>query len=171
MFLLHYDQPNWSAEALTIIHRSCITTSCIIPRRPLSPTARRAGWQGCLYSLDDIPKLGKIEVVNQGVIREKKEVLAQWKQSNSLLRTKPNLRGWVADILTCVERLPTTFKLDELYEFEEELAGKHRDNHNVRPKIRQQLQVLRDLGLVKFVSPGEYEYLGKHDEGTQHPKS
>jgi hypothetical protein len=26
----------------------------------------------------------------------------------------------------------------------------------VRPKMRQQLQVLRDLGLIEFASPGHY---------------
>jgi len=167
MFLLHYDRIKWTVEDLMVIHRSCITTSCIIPRKPLSSTARRAGWQGCIYSLDRIPKLGQIEVIDQGVIREKAEILAQWKQSDSLLRTKPELRGWVADILTCVERLPSTFKLDDMYAFEDELGKKHRDNHNIRPKIRQQLQVLRDLGLVNFVSPGVYEYLGKTNASWQ----
>ncbi|PYX03071.1 MAG: restriction endonuclease, partial [Acidobacteria bacterium] len=29
-------------------------------------------------------------------------------------------------------------------------------NQNVRAKIRQQLQILRDLGLLDFISPGEY---------------
>jgi len=101
------------------------------------------------------------------MVREKGEVLAQWKRSDSLLKTKPELRGWVADILTCVERLPSTFKLDDMYAFEDELGEKHRDNHNIRPKIRQQLQVLRDLGIVRFVSLGVYEYLGKTNAAWQ----
>jgi type II restriction enzyme len=166
MFLLHYDRIKWTVENLMVIHRSCITTSCIIPRKPLSSNARRAGWQGCTYSLDRIPKLGQIQVINQGLVREKAEILAQWKQSDSLLGTKPELRGWVAEVLTCVERLPSIFKLDEIYAFEDELGEKHRDNHHIRPKIRQQLQVLRDLGLVNFVSPGVYEYLGKQTIAT-----
>ena len=29
-------------------------------------------------------------------------------------------------------------------------------NHNVRPKIRQQLQVLRDRGWLEFVGRGRY---------------
>jgi len=160
MFLLRYNRIKWKVEDLLLIHRSCITTSCVIPRKPLSSTARRAGWQGCLYLLDRIPKLGQIEVVNHGIVREKAEVLTQWRQSDSLLGSKPEIRGWLADVLTCVERLLSTFALDDMYAFEAELAEKHPENHNTRPKIRQQLQVLRDLGLVKFVSPGVYKYLG-----------
>ena len=32
----------------------------------------------------------------------------------------------------------------------------HPDNRHVRDKIRQQLQVLRDLGLVEFLGRGRY---------------
>ncbi len=150
-------------DDLLVIHRSCITTSCIVPRKPLSSEARRAGWQGCVYALDRIPKLGQIEVINQGRVRDKSEVLMQWRQSNSLLKAKPEFRGWLAEILTCVERLLSTFTLDDMYTFEDELAEKHPENHNIRPKIRQQLQVLRDLGLLKFVSPGVYQFLRSHE--------
>ncbi len=34
------------------------------------------------------------------------------------------------------------------------------NNKNVRPKIRQQLQVLRDLGLIEFEGQGKYTLLG-----------
>jgi len=144
-----------------VIHKACITLACLEPRTPLAQTAKRAGWQGCTFLLDRIPKLGQIEIVTQGTIREKTEVLAQWRQSDSLLKARPEFRGWLADILTCVERLFSTFTLEDVYSFEEELAAKHPENHNIRPKIRQQLQVLRDLDLVRFVSPGVYQYLGK----------
>jgi type II restriction enzyme len=104
--------------------------------------------------------LGQIEVIRHGVVRDKVEVIGQWKQSDTLLRAEPARRGWLADTLTCVERLFSTFTLDEMYAFEKELAAKHPENHHIRPKIRQQLQLLRDLGLVKFISPGMYQYLG-----------
>lgn len=166
LILLHYNRIEWAVEDLSVIHRACITENCIIPRRPLSITARRAGWQGCLISIEDTPKLGQIDVITHEVVREKASVLAQWKQANSLLRTKPEYRGWLADILTCVEKLFSTFSLDDMYAFEEELGEKHPENHNIRPKIRQQLQILRDLGIVKFVSPGIYEYLGRRYSET-----
>jgi len=43
------------------------------------------------------------------------------------------------------------------YRFERELAALYPRNHNLRPKIRQQLQVLRDAGLLKFEGQGTYE--------------
>jgi type II restriction enzyme len=55
--------------------------------------------------------------------------------------------------------LYSTFTLENVYSFEKELSDKHPKNRNVRPKIRQQLQLLRDLGLVEFVTPGVYRRL------------
>jgi type II restriction enzyme len=43
-----------------------------------------------------------------------------------------------------------------VYRFENRLAGLHPQNRNIRPKIRQQLQVLRDRGLLEFVERGVY---------------
>lgn len=76
-----------------------------------------------------------------------------------LLEAEPRARGWLADVLRCVERLYSTFTLENVYPFEAGLVAKHPKNRNVRPKIRQQLQVLRDLGLVEFVTPGVYRRL------------
>jgi len=159
LILLHYDRARWAVEDLSLIHRACITASCITPRRPLSPTARRAGWQGYTIRLGQIPAQGRIHVVSQGRVREKAEVLAQWKQTDSLLKSRPETRGWLADVLRCIERCLTTFTLANVYAFEDELAAKHPENHNVRAKIRQQLQVLRDLGFVEFSGPGLYRHL------------
>jgi type II restriction enzyme len=159
LILLHYDRANWAVEDLSLVHRACITTSCIAPRTPLSPAARRAGWQGYTIMLREIPTLGQIDVVRNGQVREKSEVLAQWKQTDSLLKSRPETRGWLADVLRCVESCFKSFTLANMYAFESELAAKHPDNHNVRAKIRQQLQLLRDLGFIEFLGPGEYRYM------------
>ena len=156
LILLRYDAIRWVVSDLELIHRACITTSCLKRRKPLSATAKRAGWEGCMISLASVPTLGRIGVVRNGNIRPKKAILEQWKQSSRLLETEPRARGWVADVLTCVERLYSTFTLENVYSFEKELAQKHPKNQHVRPKIRQQLQALRDLGLIEFVSPGVY---------------
>jgi len=63
----------------------------------------------------------------------------------------PELTGWGADVWACVEKLPKKFSLSDVYKFEQELSRRHPDNHHVREKIRQQLQVLRDRGLVTFL--------------------
>jgi type II restriction enzyme len=138
--------------------------SCIIPRKPLGPNAKRAGWQGCTISLERIPELGRIQVIEQGHIRDKSAVLEQWSKSEFLLKAKPEMRGWLADVLRCVERCFTNFTLANIYAFEVELAAKHPENHNVRAKIRQQLQVLRDLGFIEFLGSGEYMRLSTRQE-------
>jgi type II restriction enzyme len=53
------------------------------------------------------------------------------------------------------------FKIDDLYKYEEEFQKKHPNNNNIRPKLRQILQLLRDKGLIKFEEPGCYKKLFK----------
>ena len=68
--------------------------------------------------------------------------------------------GWVADVLRCVERIGIRkFTLAEVYAFENYLSELHPENNNVKPKIRQQLEVLRDAGVLEFLGPGQYQLL------------
>jgi type II restriction enzyme len=61
------------------------------------------------------------------------------------------------DVLNAVRRLmKAEFALDDVYAFESELQAAHPKNRNVKPKIRQQLQVLRDLGFIQFTGQGRY---------------
>ncbi len=48
------------------------------------------------------------------------------------------------------------FTLADVYAHAGALAKLHPKNAHVRDKIRQQLQVLRDLGLLEFLGRGEY---------------
>jgi hypothetical protein len=50
----------------------------------------------------------------------------------------------------------TEFDLGEVYAFESKLERLHPANRHIRDKIRQQLQVLRDLGLLQFLGRGDY---------------
>ena len=51
--------------------------------------------------------------------------------------------------------VPTnTFTTAEVYAFTRELEKLHPDNRHVRDKIRQQLQVLRDMGLLRHIERG-----------------
>ena len=161
LVLLHYDRPKWRVRDLALIHRACITESCIHRRKPLSERAERAGWEGCDILLTEIPELGKIPVVTEGKIRDKELVLEQWKQSSRLLGANPLERGWLADVLRCIERLYVDFRVRDVYSFEEELARLHPANRHVKDKIRQQLERLRDMGILESVSRGEYRYLGR----------
>jgi type II restriction enzyme len=61
------------------------------------------------------------------------------------------------DVLQVVQSLnKTDFLLSDVYAHENELAKLHPNNSHVRDKIHQQLQVLRDLGLLKFLGSGYY---------------
>jgi type II restriction enzyme len=51
------------------------------------------------------------------------------------------------------------FTLQEMYDFVPRLEGLHPGNKHVPDKIRQQLQVLRDNGILEFGSPGKYRLL------------
>jgi hypothetical protein len=44
-----------------------------------------------------------------------------------------------------------------MYEHADELAKLHPNNAHIRDKIRQQLQVLRDLDLLDFLGDGLYQ--------------
>lgn len=53
----------------------------------------------------------------------------------------------------------TEFTLDDVYKFEAKLAILHPENHHIKDKIRQQLQVLRDNHYLVFVSRGKYRLI------------
>ena len=59
------------------------------------------------------------------------------------------------DVLNAIRRLgKTEFTTAAAYAFERELEKLHPNNRHVRDKIRQQLQVLRDTGLLLHVERG-----------------
>jgi type II restriction enzyme len=46
--LYSFTGDTYTIDNILFIHQSDINESCIVPRNPLSSTARRAGWQGCM---------------------------------------------------------------------------------------------------------------------------
>ena len=127
------------------------------PRPPLAPTARRAGWIGCNINLKNVPEAGRIFVVKNGALVPKELVLERWNQTRFLRRGGVEARGWLLEVLRCVEQFGSAeFTLAEMYAFEDRLSRTYPENQHVREKIRQQLQVLRDHGLVDFLGRGLY---------------
>ena len=152
-FLLGYT-PNYSVRNFMIIPKQFFTTSIIERRKPLAETARRAGWIGCNILLSNIPDSGKIYLVRDGVVIPRSEVLTKWRKTLFLREeNKVSMRGWMLDIMRCIERVDrVNFTLDDMYAFESELAAAHLDNNHIKDKIRQQLQILLDKGSIDFVS-------------------
>jgi type II restriction enzyme len=160
LLILHYST-DWLIKNLLLIPSAFFSETAIEKRAPLSSVARRAGWVGCNILLDRIPQDGKIAVVSNGCAVAEKIVREEFSRVKQLAEIPPTLRGWTLDVLTTIRKLgKLRFSLQELYELEPYLQSIHPLNRNVRPKIRQQLQVLRNLGLVEFTNPGHYVMRG-----------
>jgi type II restriction enzyme len=157
-FLLNYNLRKFKVLNFLVIPKHFFVPEIIEKRKPLSPTARRAGWVGCNIILNHIPQTGKIYFVRDSQIEPKEKVLADW-QKTLFLRDEKEIgaKGWLLDTMLCVEKIGhKEFSLDEMYAFENELSKEHPDNRHIKNKIRQQLQVLRDKGYLEFTSRGSY---------------
>jgi len=159
LILLHYSKEYWKVQDLLLIPRHLIVPSVIEKRNPLSPGARRAGWTGCNILLTNIPSTGRIFAIEDSMAHHPDIVRREWAELRFIGAMESASRGWLVDILRCVQSLDRKcFTLQEIYDqFEDELLRLHPQNRNIRPKIRQQLQILRDRGQIKFVGKGIYE--------------
>lgn len=157
LLLMNYDLRSLAVVNLFIVPKHFFVREIIEERKPLASTARRAGWIGSKILLDRVPASGKIHIVQNSVIRPKDIVLEEWQKTLFLRKESPETRGWLLDVMSCVESLGRRdFTLEEIYGFERKLGELYPGNQNVRPKIRQQLQYLRDRGFIEFVSRGNY---------------
>jgi type II restriction enzyme len=143
---------------LLLIPRYFFTPSIIEKRTPLKETARRSGWTGCKINLATIPREGMIYVIKSGIVMDKSLVIEEYNRVKCLQLDNIESRGWLMDTLFCLNQIEErTFTLRQMYEFEPYLQAKHPDNRNVQAKIRQQLQVLRNMGYLHFLSRGVYQ--------------
>jgi type II restriction enzyme len=160
-FLLNYDIGQLAVTNLVIIPKHFITVEMIEERKPLSATARRAGWIGCRILLKEIPDSGRITMIRDGAVELKSAVLERW-QHTLFLRKQRDLKakGWLVHVMRCIEKLgKREFTLADVYRFESELRDAYPDNLHIRPKIRQKLQVLRDNGYLEFRGNGAYRLI------------
>jgi type II restriction enzyme len=157
LFLLHYQLPKLTVENVLLIPHFAFTLSLLEKRKPLSAKARRAGWIGCNFLLDQIPDDARIPVIQGGHPVSSSKVRKAYEKLRPLEKLNVQKRGWTLDVLQIVKGLnKKEFTLKEVYDREQKLAELHPDNRHVRDKIRQQLQVLRDLALIEFLTPGSY---------------
>ncbi len=117
----------------------------------------------------------------QTIITPATEVREKFRRVKPLKDISVTQRGWTLDVLNIVRRLvdsrrrgnesgsaaekgaslltsaPTgEFSTADAYAFTRELEKLHPDNQHVKDKIRQQLQVLRDAGLLIHIGRGEW---------------
>lgn len=154
---LQYDSEDWIVRELRVVPSHFMTESVVEKREPLSEDAERSGWVGSNIILGNLAIDAKIPLIENEEIVPREEVKKRWDRFSFMREQPVQSRGWLSDVLRCVRRLGKEhFTLEQVYEFEDELAELHPDNKHVKAKIRQQLQFLRDEGAIDFLGDGWY---------------
>ncbi|WP_352288477.1 DpnI domain-containing protein [Psychrobacter sp. GW64-MNA-CIBAN-0177] len=157
-FFLTYSQ-EYRVNNFLIIPKQFFQPDMIIKRKPLSVTAKRAGWVGCNIDLRKVPESGKVFLVKDQQVIPRDNVIEQFQKTLFLRQQSQQTRGWTLDIWQCIDKLDANFSLNQVYAFADLLKLKHPENNHIKDKIRQQLQVLRDKGIVEFIGRGHYRKL------------
>ena len=155
-FLLSYDSSLF-VRNLMLIPKRFIVPEFVEKRRPLTTTARRAGWIGCNLLLSMLPPRSMIYYVKNGQVSDKKLVRSVWQSTAFLDDVSGPSRGWTIAVMGCIESLRRPiFTISDLYAFVPQLERRFPKNRNVKAKIRQQLQLLRNRGWLTFEGQGVY---------------
>lgn len=158
---MDYSRDRFVVRNLMLVPKYFFVPSIVEKRKPLPPTARRAGWVGCTISLANVPRQGRIQIVDNELPVDTRLVRERIRLADKLAVRDIGARRWLMDVLQCVNSIAgEEFALSDVYAYEGALSTRHPDNNNVRPKIRQQLQVLRDRGLIEFLGCGRYRKRG-----------
>lgn len=156
IFLTYTKQ--WTVNNFLIIPKQFFTTDIIIKRKPLAQTARRAGWIGCNIDISNVADAGKVFLVKNSELIDRTIVENSFKKTLFIRSQSFDSKGWILGIMLCVDSIPkNVFTLEDVYKFENKLKLKYPNNNFIKDKIRQQLQVLRDKGIIEFISRGNYK--------------
>ena len=148
-FFLAYKKADYSIQQLVLVPKHFITPDMIIPRN--KGIKNRPHHIMCSINLVPLPESGKIFLIDNSRIIEPEIVLKKW-QSNLFLRNQnAERKGWLLAIMKCIDQLPKEFTLSQIYEFENKLSIQFPQNNHIKDKIRQQLQILRDQNMIKFI--------------------
>jgi type II restriction enzyme len=125
------------------------------PRKALS--SKKVSSEFSQSLLTSTPTEIRVTITPPGEVREKFRRIKPFKDLSVAQR------GWTLDVLNIVRRISdgrrrghetltkcsrNEFTNTDVYAYERELAQLHPDNRHIKDKIRQQLQVLRDLGIL-----------------------
>lgn len=159
---MRYERINNCIKDLIFIPKYFFTPDVIEKRKPLKEDARRAGWVGCNILIGKIPEQAKIKIITDSKIHCVDAIVKQVQKLDLISIKDIHARGWLLDIMNCVNAIHgNVFTLSEIYCFEKTLSLKHPENNNIQAKIRQQLQLLRDKGFIKFLGNGKYQKIGE----------
>ncbi|HHW03163.1 MAG TPA: restriction endonuclease [Thermoanaerobacterales bacterium] len=159
LILMSYSSSYDFIYDLLIIPKEFILPGIIQKRKPLSLKAKRSGWTGCNIILKNIPDAGKVfaikgkNVIDKKEVREKVAKIAFYRKMKEI-----EGRGWISDVLNVISNIKKdVFELDDVYNYATFLKNLHPNNNNIEAKIRQQLQILRDNGIIEFLGRGRYK--------------
>lgn len=152
-----YSLDSFCVNSLIMVPKHFFLPSIVEQRKALSSSAQRAGWVGCNILLGSIPEQGRISIIHEGRAENKDFVVAKVRKAQQLDVDDIVAKGWLLDVLNCINLIQKNeFELKDIYCFEHLLSERHPNNNNICPKIRQQLQLLRDKGFVEFLGKGKY---------------
>jgi len=102
--------------------------------------------------------LPRVTSLTQAAIEAPPRVQLRHKQFVRLIQS---LSGWLQLTMEGISRIKSdVFAMDDVFAACAPLAvARYPDNRHIREKLRQQMQRLRDLGLVLFLGSGRYERL------------
>lgn len=160
LMLMVYSPASWAVSDLIWIPAFALTEQAIVPRKPLSVNARRSGWVGCNIDLGSIAVNARISMVMGGLVVDRHAVNSNYRKILPLKTLRPSERGWTMSVLNEIQKSGwQEFTTQQCYKFEEKLQAQFPKNLNVKPKIRQQLQVLRDLEILDHTKKGHWRVL------------
>ena len=103
------------------------------------------------------------KVIENGILESPKKVVDNYSRIKKLETGNLDFRSWLLDVLSCINDIKTNeFTLQDMYLYVDLLQKLHINNHNIKAKIRQQLQFLRDKGFIEFLGRGHYKKLEEH---------
>jgi type II restriction enzyme len=156
LFLSYNKQENKVIDLISV-PKHFFVPDIIEKRKPLRANARRAGWTGCNILINKIPQYGKIYLIKNRTLVNKNKVIKKFAMLSFLDNKSLSQKSWIIDVMSCIDKIgKTNFTLEEMYAFESILTISHPANNHIKAKIRQQLQILRDKGIIEFVARGQY---------------
>ena len=84
LFVMSYSKEEMKVDHLMVVPKCFFVPAIIQKRKPLSDTARRAGWIGCNILLDNVPAMGKINIINSRHLRKQRDVMRDMKTATRL---------------------------------------------------------------------------------------
>ena len=155
LIFLNYNR-DLTVKDIIAIPKYFFTENIIEKRKPLSATAKRAGWIGCNILYSEIPEIGKVFLIKNGEIIDRKIIKERWSQTENFKIDDLEKRGWTFEVLKIIDKCTDNFTLKDVYKYEVKLEKTFTKNNHIKDKLRQQLQILRDKGYIEFLGAGNY---------------